>query len=229
MTATSIETMTGRFVDLVSPDPTTIDIRDIAWATSRVPRYVGHTISATPYTIAQHSIFVVELVQDLLSKGGVPDLRRSFHAYLDQHYSTRPDLREGCHLLLARPPTNTLLLEMLLHDASEAYLVDVPTPLKEADGFKQVYRQLEDRMMLTIRTALGMHPDIDACHEVVLKWADRAALTIEAHHLIRSRGANWTRLLPLDMTSMRLFKEPKEPIKVYEDFLGWFDELTHLP
>ena len=53
MTPTSIETMTGKFVDLVNPDPATIDVRDIAWATSRMPRYVGHTISALPYTIGQ--------------------------------------------------------------------------------------------------------------------------------------------------------------------------------
>lgn len=228
MTPTSIETMTGRFVDLVTPDPATIDIRDIAWATSRVPRYVGHTISAVPYTIAQHSIFVVDLALALL-KGDEPDLRRSFYTYLDDQHRTNPNLREACHLLLDSPPSNILLLELLLHDASEAYLVDVPTPLKEADGFRQVYRALEDRMMLAIRQALGMHPDPDAAHEVVVKWADRAALTIEAHHLIRSRGANWGRLLDLGMTSMRLFKEPKEPIKVYEDFLRWVDELTNLP
>lgn len=229
MTPSSIETMTGKFVDLVNPDPATIDIRDIAWATSRVPRYVGHTISALPYTIAQHSIFVTELVIELFKQDGVLDLRRSFFSYLEEKHLIDTDLRESCTRLLSKPPSCYLLLELLMHDAPEAYIVDVPTPLKEVDDFKQVYRKLEDRMMLAIREALGMHPDIDASHEVILKWADRAALTIEAHHLIRSRGANWTRLMELDMTAMQLFKEPKEPIKVYEDFLGWFEELTQVP
>lgn len=228
MTPTSIETMTGRFVDLVNPDPATIDIRDIAWATSRMPRYVGHTISALPYTIAQHSIFVTELVMELFKKDGVFDLKQSFNDFLD---CKKADyiLRSAANDALSRPPTAALLLELLMHDASEAYIVDVPTPLKESEAFKQVYMQHEERMMLAIRQALGMHPDIDATHEIFLKWADRAALTIEAHHLIRSRGASWTRLLNLDMTSMRLFKQPEEPIKVYEDFLGWYHELTVRP
>lgn len=220
--------MTGKFVDLVNPNPKDIDVRDIAWATSRMPRYVGHTISAIPYTIGQHSIFVCELVLNLFDQGGVKDLRRSFMDYVDMKCEAE-QRASVLGLLAEKAPPASLILELLLHDASEAYIVDVPTPLKESDGFKQVYKTLEDRMMRAIREALGMHPDIDAAHEVVLKWADRAALTIEAHHLIRSRGVNWTRLMELDMTVMQLFKEPKEPIKVYEDFLGWFEELTVRP
>lgn len=228
MTPTSIETMTGKFVDLVNPDPATIDIRDIAWAISRMPRYVGHTVTAVPYTIGQHSIFVTELVSELFKKGGVQDLRRSFFKFLEEKYPNDPDFRESCCKVLSGGPSAALLLELLMHDASEAYIVDVPTPLKEADGFRQVYLNLEDQMMEVIRNAFNMGT-IDRQHLAFVKWADRAALTIEAHHLIRSRGANWTRLMELDMTSMQLFKEPKEPIKVYEEFLGWFEELTQFP
>lgn len=228
MTPTSIETMTGKFVDLVNPDPGTIDIRDIAWATSRMPRYVGHTVSTIPYTIAQHSIFVTELVVELLKKDGCYDLRQSFYRFLDRKYLEQPAIYEACTTALDLPPTDVLLLELLMHDASEAYIVDVPTPLKQADGFREVYMRLEDRMMGTIREAMLMG-DPDPVHQVFVKWADQAALTIEAHHLIRSRGANWTRLISLGMTSLGLFKEPKPPIEVYEEFLGWFEELTARP
>jgi len=225
MTSTSIETMTGQFVDLVNPDPKTIDIRDIAWATSRMPRYVGHTVSALPYTIAQHSIFVTELTLELFKRDGVQDLKKSYFSFLNEQLSKDPVAHEECQKLLSRPANVRLLLEILMHDASEAYIVDVPTPLKEADGFKQVYLELENKMMSAIRQRFNMG-NPDPHHLKVLKWADRAALTIEAHHLIRSRGENWTRLMPMDMTSMRLFKEPKEPIAVYEDFIQWFEELT---
>lgn len=227
MTPTSIETMTGRFVDLVNPDPATIDIHDIAWATSRMPRYVGHTISAIPYTIAQHSIFVTELAVELFKKDGAHDLKRSFYDFV-QNRKVDDVIQLSAIEILKSPPHTQLLLELLMHDASEAYIVDVPTPLKEAEGFKEIYLGHENRMMAAIRTALNM-PPIPPYYELILKWADRAALTIEAHHLIRSRGANWTRLLPMSMVSMQLFKEPNEPIKVYEDFLGWFEELTVNP
>lgn len=225
MTPTSIETMTGQFVDLVNPDPKTIQIQDIAWATSRMPRYIGHTISAVPYTIAQHSIFVTELVIELFKKDGVSDLRRSFMDYLGRSVNNQ-EMYQSCIEALNGPPTNFLLLELLMHDASEAYIVDVPTPLKKSDGFKEVYAKLEDQMMVAIRKAFNIGP-VNPVYEVFVKWADMAALTIEAHHLIRSRGANWTRLLPLGMTSMQLFTQPKEPIKVYDEFLGWFEELTN--
>ncbi len=231
MTPTSIETMTGQFVDLVNPDPKTIFIRDIAWATSRMPRYVGHTVSAVPYTIGQHSIFVTQLVQELFKNDCIPNLKQSFFDFVGARFETASigdDLRHEIFELLRKAPSAKLLLELLMHDASEAYIVDVPTPLKEANGFRQVYLEHEMRMMGAIRERFSME-DLDPVHEVFLKWADRAALTIEAHHLIRSRGANWTRLMPLDMTSMQLFEAPKEPIKVYEEFLGWFEELTMHP
>lgn len=228
MTTTSIETMTGQFVDLVKPDPKTIDIRDIAWATSRMPRYVGHTISAIPYTIGQHSIFVTMLVVELFRESCVPDLRRSFVNYVNERCAADEKLHQDVLDLFKKPVTNTLLLELLMHDASEAYVVDVPTPLKESEGFKQVYTAIEEEMMAAIRERFNMGT-MNYLHGIVLKWADRVALNIEAHHLIRSRGANWTRLLPLDMTSMQLFQQPKEAIQVYQDFLAWFDELTVRP
>jgi hypothetical protein len=227
MTPTSIETMTGQFVDLVNPDPMTINIRDIAWATSRMPRYVGHTTSAVPYTIGQHSIFVTTLVQQLFRKDCIPNLKRSFFNFVGSRLPDR-EHRAEVYERLEGAPTATLLLEMLMHDASEAYIVDVPTPLKEADGFRQVYLEHEVRMTDAIRLAFNMG-QLDPVHEVYLKWADRAALTIEAYHLIASRGRNWTRLLPFDMTAMQLFEAPKEPIKVYEEFLNLFGALTQHP
>ena len=117
MTATSIETMTGQFVDLVNPDPKTIDIRDIAWATSRMPRYVGHTVSAIPYTIAQHSIFVTELVMELFKRDGVEDLKKSYFSFLNEQLSKDAALQDECKKLLSRPPNVKLLLELLMHDA----------------------------------------------------------------------------------------------------------------
>lgn len=225
MTPTSIETMTGKFVDLVNPDPATIDIKDIAWALSRMPRYVGHTISAVPYTIGQHSIYVVKLVNSLFSNSGGLGVRRSLMDYVESRCSV--DVMASVMHVLAQPSAPPgLLLELLMHDASEAYIVDVPTPLKMADGFRDVYLNLEKQMMAAIRQALQLPDHADPAYEVIVKWADAFALTVEAHHLIRSRGSSWTRLLSLDMMELRLFDQPRQSIEIYEEYLDWYNELS---
>jgi 5'-deoxynucleotidase YfbR-like HD superfamily hydrolase len=62
MTVT-LETVTGRFVDVTNPDPDTINIEDIAWGLSRMSRFCGHTITVIPYSVAQHSVFVANEVE----------------------------------------------------------------------------------------------------------------------------------------------------------------------
>lgn len=47
-------------------------------------------------------------------------------------------------------------LHALLHDATEAYLVDVPTPLKV---LLPQYREIERRLASTIYSAFGLDPD----------------------------------------------------------------------
>jgi hypothetical protein len=62
----------------------------------------------------------------------------------------------------------------LLHDASEAYLIDLPTPIKQR---LPEYQFAENRAMLAVATAFGLdalkfqHPDV--------KMADRMALEAE--------------------------------------------------
>jgi uncharacterized protein len=68
----------------------------------------------------------------------------------------------------------------LLHDASEAYLVDIPRPLKRLPVFAP-YREVEERLMRVIaeRFDLGW-PEPD-----VVKWADNVMLATEARDLMR--------------------------------------------
>jgi hypothetical protein len=48
-----------------------------------------------------------------------------------------------------------LALSALLHDASEAYLVDIPSPLKKTPEFA-TYRELESRVMAVIWERFGL-------------------------------------------------------------------------
>jgi hypothetical protein len=92
----------------------------------------------------------------------------------------------------------------LLHDAAEAYLGDVVSPLKYAlryvehnassamcdlAGFRGAYAQLTERL----ERAIGERFDVDPAlfDDPDVKLADMWALRIEAAELTRSRGANW--------------------------------------
>jgi hypothetical protein len=63
MTITTIITMPARVVlDLAQPDPALIDVRTIAHALARLPRYIGHTTRA--YTVAEHSLALASWCRD---------------------------------------------------------------------------------------------------------------------------------------------------------------------
>lgn len=72
----------------------------------------------------------------------------------------------------------------LLHDASEAYLADIATPVKRE---LPEYKVIEDNLMTAIAKRYNfewpMHPAI--------KHADLMALSNEAYHLLPSRGNDW--------------------------------------
>lgn len=47
----------------------------------------------------------------------------------------------------------------LLHDASEAYLVDIPRPIKYSPGFREEYHKLEAGLMAAITKHFKLTPD----------------------------------------------------------------------
>ncbi len=73
----------------------------------------------------------------------------------------------------------------LLHDASEAYLVDVPRPIKP---FLNGYHQAEDRVLQAIFEHVGIHGEI---MWEQIKSADNAVLADEARHLMSLPPAKW--------------------------------------
>jgi uncharacterized protein len=76
-----------------------------------------------------------------------------------------------------------LRLAGLLHDASEAYLGDIPSPLKAC---LPDYRAIEKVNEAAIIDKFGV--DI---YNPLVKQADRQALYTEASYLIPSRGIDW--------------------------------------
>ncbi len=81
------------------------------------------------------------------------------------------------------PPEHAL--QALLHDASEAYCVDIPRPLKR---FIPGYAEIEERIWRTIARRFGvpleMHPEVHA--------ADMAMCVTEARQIMPTKVIDWT-------------------------------------
>lgn len=78
---TSMETVSGIYVDVANPKKEDVRLTDIAWSLSRQPRFAGHTITRLPYNVAHHSVFVSEIVQALctwVDEEGYVDRREYF-------------------------------------------------------------------------------------------------------------------------------------------------------
>jgi hypothetical protein len=185
----TIETVSGKFVDPVNPDPKSIDINDIAWSLSRMARFAGHTITSVPYTVGQHSIFVAQMI-----------------------YDNRDD--------------PSLALYGLLHDAAEAYIGDIPSPVKKIDTFKEYIDKIESNLMLAVYDAVGIEP-IGRASQLIVKEYDKRAQKIEAHAFMSSRGKDWIGFnqIEVNLVEYQTFPQPKPALEVYQEFLDMFNFL----
>lgn len=108
----------------------------------------------------------------------------------------------------------------LLHDASEAYLKDIPSPLKKTAMFEG-YRKLEASVQEKIAEAFELAPEMPASvHE-----ADAVELLTEGFSLHPSYG-EWWRSNGLSSVQPRAEKIiPMSPAEAEEAFLQRFCEL----
>lgn len=85
----------------------------------------------------------------------------------------------------------SLALQMaaLHHDDAEAYLGDIPRPLKPLLGVR--YVRMTRRMDAAIVKALSLAGDAANFHDPRVKAADNWALFVEARKLLPSEGRQW--------------------------------------
>lgn len=180
----TLETVSGRKIDINNPDPSTIEITDIAWALSRMPRFSGHSIPYIPYSVAQHCM---QVAKELSPHGA------------------------------------EIQLYGLLHDAAEAYINDLPSPVKHIPEIHAVISKLEDKLMLTIYEALGIRPPTEE-EELIVKLADKHQQAVEAYNFMYSRGHDWN-LPKVNFKKLQEFEDPLTSIKAYDLYLEFFEFL----
>lgn len=105
----------------------------------------------------------------------------------------------------------------LMHDATEAYLVDVPRPLKRSGQFN-AYLEFEYKMQLAICKRFGL-PEKEP---VSVKKADTILLATEARDLMSPLHPDWAQ--PCDPLPFKIDPLPQQEAK--DLFMKRFFELT---
>lgn len=109
-------------------------------------------------------------------------------------------------------------LDALLHDAAEAYLSDIPSPVKQ---FFPEYKKLEQTVMEVIADKFK----VPNWNSDIVKKADLQQLCTEAYNLLPSKGEGWSIIEGLD------FKDGRKPmcfppVHAYGVFMNVFANLT---
>ena len=105
------------------------------------------------------------------------------------------------------------IYEGLMHDAAEAYLKDIPHPLKHSPEFAAMYLPIEHRLEETIFNKYALKWPLDR-H---VKWADTALLLLEEVH-VRQRTLD-------EIRSTWLRGDIEEYLSIF-DILGPIKPLT---
>jgi 5'-deoxynucleotidase YfbR-like HD superfamily hydrolase len=146
-----IQTYSGKLVSVTNPKPEDIDIIDIAHALSMTCRFGGH--SRDFYSVAEHSVRV-----------GI----------------IGSNIRDRHNITYSQPKENTKHhLALLLHDAAEAYIGDIITPLKNSLGGAA---ELETKWLLAIEQKFKLETRLSD-PDPSIKEADLLALSIEIVNL----------------------------------------------
>lgn len=245
------ETASGTIIDLADPHPDDIKIADIAWALSRQNRFAGHTIAKKPYSVGQHTVQVSRIAEQALRPGN--EFNGMFVRYLegeinmwataDDQEQDEIDLEvsrwsgymETLRVKLDDSKIQTIAFHALMHDFAEAYLVDLPTPVKRLPGVYEAYRAAEKKMDEVIFKKFELAyadkwPAFREFGEVVVKWADMIALKIEAYHMMPSRGLTWN--LPQEQPSLQIlnaFRWPIDSEQACGELIARFEELKPEP
>jgi len=152
-----IETHTGRRFFLRDPDPADVNVEDIAHALSHLCRYTGHCSQF--YSVAEHSVILC-------------------NAYMLAH-----PLEPGQEAVSREHLQGAM--DVLMHDAAEAYVGDVARPLKQ---LVPDYRVIEAGVERAVATAMGLtYP-----HPAFVKELDTRIMVDERAQVMARTAHDWS-------------------------------------
>ncbi len=141
-----------------------------------------------------------------------------FSGHTREFYSVAEHCVRVSELLEAWGCSRDIQLWGLLHDASEAYLVDIPAPLKHTEAFFP-YRRAEARLMVAICRRFGL----PVAEPERVRTADMAMLATEARDLMAYLPEHWGGLTAKPLQEKI---EPWRSSTAEEAFLQRYEELA---
>ena len=140
-----IQTFSGKYINILDPQPQDFTIEDIAHHLSMLCRFNG--ASKYFYSVAEHSYLVSHHIKD--------------------------DLKAAA----------------LLHDAAEAYVGDLISPLK---SLLPEFKAIEDKIQSAIYNKFGI--ELSEADEHEIKTVDVMMLATERERLMPNDGVEWLTL-----------------------------------
>jgi uncharacterized protein len=121
-------------------------------------------------------------------------------------------------LVAERGGDEAATLWALLHDATEAYLVDLPHPLKHRSELGRLYAAAEDRLQAAICEHFELSPEPPS----LVKQVDRALLATERRDLSAIEW-HWPELDGFEPLDFHV--EPWTPERARDEFLARYERL----
>jgi 5'-deoxynucleotidase YfbR-like HD superfamily hydrolase len=142
-----------------------------------------------------------------------------FGGHARTYYSVAQHSCLASDLVADRGGDREAALWALLHDASEAYLVDLPHPLKHRSELGRLYAAVEDTLQEAICGRFGLPVDPPP----FVKEVDRALLATERRD-VASIAWHWPELDGFEPLDLEI--EPWAPDRAMDEFLARFERLS---
>jgi hypothetical protein len=184
-----VQTYTGKKFWPLSPDAEHLDIQDVAHALSMICRFNGHCLKF--YSVAQHCFYVSVLLEK--------------HLYDSDFWEDEN---------MTNLEWAYIQMWGLLHDLPEAYLTDVPAPIKEVIPD---FRSIENKILEVVATKW----DLGLPMPEIVKVADLIMLHTEKNQLMSESPSDWN--LPYPPAKLEIWAW--DPPNAKEWFLMRFDLL----
>ena|SRR6185369_2608605 len=185
-----IQTWSGRAWPLCNPQASDVDWRDVAVSLGRLARFNGHTGSF--YSVATHCLYVARLLEEAIGNPLIAArlLPRDDVAGLRAGLIVRALEAAGRCSETAR----RLVLAGLLHDAHEAVIGDISTPVArtlERLGGGDALRRLKLQQDMAIYAAAGLAWPLPEGWQLAIAAADAVMLATERRDLMAPAQRDW--------------------------------------